>query len=69
MNCAPLSEMILGGVSEGEIREWVGHADSKMVEHYRHAGRTTPHPPHSRTGQVNFPDLDVNEQECADQER
>ena len=29
----------LGGASEGEIREWVGHADSKMVEHYRHLGR------------------------------
>jgi integrase len=22
--------------SEGEIKEWLGHADSKMVEHYRH---------------------------------
>jgi integrase len=23
-------------LSEGEIKEWLGHADSKMVEHYRH---------------------------------
>jgi integrase len=23
------------GASEGEIEEWLGHADSKMVEHYR----------------------------------
>jgi integrase len=30
------SQAFLGGVSEGEIREWLGHADSKMVEHYRH---------------------------------
>ena len=26
----------MGGASEGEIKEWLGHADSKMVEHYRH---------------------------------
>ena len=30
------SQAFLSGVSEGEIREWLGHADSKMVEHYRH---------------------------------
>lgn len=30
------SQCFLGGASEGEIREWLGHADSKMVEHYRH---------------------------------
>ena len=29
------SQAFLGGASEGEIREWLGHADSKMVEHYR----------------------------------
>ena len=34
-----VSQCFLGGASEGEIREWVGHADSKMVEHYRHLGR------------------------------
>ena len=33
-----VSQCFLGGASEGEIREWVGHADSKMVEHYRHLG-------------------------------
>jgi integrase len=30
------SQSFLGGASEGEIREWLGHRDSKMVEHYRH---------------------------------
>ena len=30
------SQGFLGGMSDGEIREWLGHADSKMVEHYRH---------------------------------
>lgn len=30
------SQCFLGGTSEGEIKEWLGHADSKMVEHYRH---------------------------------
>ena len=29
-------QSFLGGASEGEIREWLGHAESKMVEHYRH---------------------------------
>jgi integrase len=30
------SQCFLGGASEGEIRQWLGHADTKMVEHYRH---------------------------------
>ena len=30
------SQAFLGGASEGEIKEWLGHADSRMVEHYRH---------------------------------
>jgi integrase len=30
------SQAFLDGASEGEIREWLGHADSRMVEHYRH---------------------------------
>ena len=30
------SQAFLGYASEGEIKEWLGHADSKMVEHYRH---------------------------------
>ncbi len=30
------SQAFLNGASEGEIREWLGHADSKMVEYYRH---------------------------------
>lgn len=32
------SQAFVGGASEGEIRDWLGHADSKMVEHYRHLG-------------------------------
>jgi len=30
------SQCFLSGASEGEIKEWLGHAESKMVEHYRH---------------------------------
>ena len=30
------SQCFLGGASEGEIREWLGHRDSNMVELYRH---------------------------------
>jgi integrase len=30
------SQAFLGGAGEGEIRDWLGHADSRMVEHYRH---------------------------------
>lgn len=30
------SQCFLGGASEGEIREWLGHRDSKIVELYRH---------------------------------
>jgi integrase len=30
------SQAFLGGASEGEIRDWLGHADSKLVELYRH---------------------------------
>lgn len=31
-----VSQAFLSGASEGEIQEWVGHQDSKMVAHYRH---------------------------------
>ena len=31
-----VSQAFLNGASEGEIMEWVGHKDSKMVAHYRH---------------------------------
>ena len=31
-----VSQAFLGGVSEGEIREWVGHRNSRIVERYRH---------------------------------
>ncbi|WP_428308169.1 tyrosine-type recombinase/integrase [Lacipirellula sp.] len=33
------SQCFLSGASEGEIREWMGHRDSKIVEHYRHLRR------------------------------
>lgn len=31
-----VSQAFVHGASEGEIREWVGHADSRIVERYRH---------------------------------
>jgi len=31
-----VSQAFLCGATEGEIMEWVGHQDSKMVAHYRH---------------------------------
>jgi integrase len=55
-----VSQAFLGGASEGEIREWVGHADSKMVEHYRHLGRKDAL---RRMEQINFVHLDADEQE------
>ena len=30
------SKCFIDGASQGEIKDWLGHADSKMVEHYRH---------------------------------
>lgn len=54
-----VSQCFLGGASEGEIREWVGHADSKMVEHYRHLGR---HDAMAKMEQIKFVDLDAKEQ-------
>jgi integrase len=53
-----VSQAFLGGASEGEIREWVGHADSKMVEHYRHLGRKDAL---RRMEQISFVDLDAKE--------
>ena len=35
-----VSQCFLDGEFEGEIREWVGHAESKMVEHYHHLGQS-----------------------------
>ena len=54
-----VSQAFLGGASEGEIREWVGHADSKMVEHYRHLGRKDAV---RRMEQITFVDPDAKEQ-------
>jgi integrase len=31
-----VSQAFLDGASEGEIREWVGHTNSRIVERYRH---------------------------------
>jgi integrase len=52
-------QCFLGGASEGEIREWVGHANSKMVEHYRHLGRKDAL---RRMEQIIFVDLGAKEQ-------
>jgi integrase len=30
------SQCLISGASEGEVREWLGHRDSKIVERYRH---------------------------------
>jgi len=54
-----VSQAFLGGASEGEIREWVGHADSKMVEYYRHLGRKDAL---RRMEQISFVDPDASEQ-------
>jgi len=31
-----VSQALLGGASEGEVKDWVGHRDTRMVELYRH---------------------------------
>lgn len=31
-----VSQAFLGGASEGEIRDWIGHRDSRIIERYRH---------------------------------
>jgi integrase len=54
-----VSQCFLGGVSEGEIREWVGHADSKMLEHYRHLGQKDAA---KKMGQIRFVPPAANEQ-------
>ena len=54
-----VSQCFLGGASEGEIREWVGHRDSKMVEHYRHLGREDAQ---RRMDQITFVTLGADEQ-------
>lgn len=30
------SQATIAGSADGEIKAWLGHADSKMVDHYRH---------------------------------
>jgi integrase len=35
-----VSQAFLAGASESEIREWVGHADSRIIERYRHLSDT-----------------------------
>jgi integrase len=54
-----VSRCFLGGASEGEIREWVGHASSRMVERYRHLGRKDAA---AKMQQIKFTDPDANEQ-------
>jgi hypothetical protein len=37
VSCGPfVSQALLGGASEGEVKDWVGHRDTRMVELYRH---------------------------------
>ena len=31
-----VTEAFLGGATDGEVRDWVGHRDSRIVERYRH---------------------------------
>lgn len=31
-----VSQSLLNGVSEGEIRDWIGHADTGLIDLYRH---------------------------------
>ena len=31
-----VSQAFVSGASEGEVKDWVGHRDSRVVEHYRH---------------------------------
>jgi hypothetical protein len=33
------SQAFLGGAAEADIKDWLGHRDSKMVAHYRHLRR------------------------------
>jgi len=35
-----VSQALLGGASEGEIRDWVGHRDSRIIARYRHLRHT-----------------------------
>ena len=61
-----MSQAFLGGASEGEIREWVGHADSKMVEHYRHLGRKDAM---RKMEMINFVDQGADEQDRPGQDK
>ncbi len=45
------SQCFLGGASEGEIREWLGHRDSQVVEIYRHL---RPEEARRKMGQITF---------------
>lgn len=54
------SQAFLGGASEGEIRDWLGHADSKMVEHYRHVRNEDAHRKMEQITFVDEGDTDTN---------
>jgi integrase len=55
-----VSQAFVGGASQSEIQEWVGHANSEMVEHYRHLGQKEAL---RRMEQIRFVDSDASEQE------
>jgi len=38
-----VSEAFRQGATEGEVMEWVGHRDSKIVAHYRHLRKADSH--------------------------
>jgi integrase len=46
-----VSEAFRQGATEGEVMQWVGHRDSKMVAHYRHLRREDSH---RRMEQIDF---------------
>ncbi len=46
-----VSEAFRQGATDGEVMEWVGHRDSKMVAHYRHLRKADSH---RRMEQIDF---------------
>lgn len=48
------SESFRGGADAEQVQQWLGHADSKMVQHYRHL---RPEDGQRQIRQINFFDL------------
>jgi integrase len=51
-----VSECFRQGASEAEVKDWVGHRDSRMVHHYRHL---RPDDSHRRMQTINFLEADA----------